>query len=186
MLPRAFAQRNKTYTWIDGVNNRLVIDTTSASKADEFIEAFLKVMHDIALAPLETKISPATAMTQWLSGDDLSSVFTIDRDCELQSTSDEKATVRYTHHDLSEEETSRHIRIGKKVTKLALTWQEKISFVLYDNLQIRRIAPHDILKESVESDQELFASDFMIMTGEASQLISDLIEALGGDKKDRE
>jgi len=53
--------------------------------------------------------------------------------------------------------------------------------VLYDTLQIRRIAPHDILKEGVESDQELFASDFTIMTGELSQLIADLIEALGGE-----
>ncbi|MCC8995961.1 MAG: recombination-associated protein RdgC [Nitrosomonas sp.] len=181
LLPRAFAQRHKTYAWIDGINNRLIIDTTSTSKADEFVEAFLKAMHNIALAPLETKISPTTAMTQWLSGDDLSSVFTIDRDCELQSSSDEKATVRYTHHDLDAEETSRHIRVGKKVIKLALTWQRKISFVLYDTLQIRRIAPHDILKEGVESDQELFASDFTIMTGELSQLIADLIEGLGGE-----
>lgn len=181
LLPRAFAQRHKTYAWIDAVNNRLIIDTTSPSKADEFVETFLKAMHSIALAPLETKISPATAMTQWLSGDDLSSVFTIDRDCELQSMSDEKATIRYTHHELSTEEASRHIRVGKRVIKLALTWQDKISFVLYDNLQIRRIAPQDILRESTESDEDLFASDFILMTAEASQLISDLIEALGGE-----
>ena len=53
--------------------------------------------------------------------------------------------------------------------------------MLYDNLQIRRIAPQDILRESNESDEDLFASDFILMTAEASQLISDLIEALGGE-----
>lgn len=184
LLPRAFTQCHKTYAWIDAVKNRLVIDTTSANKAEEFVEALIKSVHGFTLAPLETKISPSSAMTQWLSGDDLPSVFTIDRDCELQGMNDEKATVKYTHHVLDADETTRHIRAGKKVIKLAMTWNSKISFVLHDNLQLRRIAPQDILKEPTESTEELFASDFAIMTGELSQLITDMIDALGGEDRD--
>ncbi len=184
LLPRAFAQRHKTYAWIDAVKNRLVIDTASANKAEELVEGLIKSMHGFTLAPLETKISPSSAMTRWLSGDDLPSTFTIDRDCELQGMSDEKATVKYTHHVLDAEETVRHIRAGKKVIKLAMTWNCKISFVLHDNLQLRRIAPQGILKEPTESTEELFASDFAIMTGELSQLIADVIEALGGEDGD--
>jgi len=184
LLPRAFAQRHKTYAWIDAVKNRLIIDTTSANKAEEFVEGLIKSMNGFTLAPLETHISPSSAMTRWLSGDDLPSIFTIDRDCELQGMNDEKATVKYTHHVLDAEETARHIRAGKKVIKLAMTWNSKISFVLHDNLQLRRIAPQDILKEPAESTEELFASDFAIMTGELSQLITDMIEALGGEDHD--
>ncbi|PXW89035.1 recombination associated protein RdgC [Nitrosomonas sp. Nm84] len=184
LLPRAFTQCHKTYAWIDAVKNRLIIDTTSASKAEEFVEALIKSVHGFTLAPLETKISPSSAMTRWLSGDDLPSIFTIDRDCELQGMNDEKATVKYTHHVLDADETARHIRAGKKVTKLAMTWNSKISFVLHDNLQLRRIAPQDILKEPTESTEELFASDFAIMTGELSQLITDMIDALGGEDRD--
>ena len=181
LLPRAFTQRHKTYAWIDGIKNRLIIDTASANKADELVEVLVKSVHGLTLAPLETQISPSSAMTRWLSGDDLPSIFTIDRDCELQGMSDEKATVKYTHHVLDAEETTRHIRAGKKVIKLAMTWNSKISFVLHDNLQLRRIAPQDILKEPAESTEELFASDFAIMTGELSQLITDVIDALGGE-----
>lgn len=181
LLPRAFTQRHKTYAWIDGVKNRLIIDTASANKADELVEVLIKSLHGLTLAPLETQISPSSAMTRWLSGDDLPSIFSIDRDCELQGMSDEKATVKYTHHVLDAEETVRHIRAGKKVIKLAMTWNSKISFVLHDNLQLRRIAPQDILKEPAESTEELFASDFAIMTGELSQLITDIVEALGGE-----
>lgn len=184
LLPRAFTQCHKTYAWIDAVKNRLVIDTASANKAEEFVEALIKSVHGFTLAPLETKISPSSAMTRWLSGDDLPSIFTIDRDCELQGMNDEKATVKYTHHVLDADETARHIRAGKKVIKLAMTWNSKISFVLHDNLQLRRIAPQDILKEPTESTEELFASDFAIMTGEMSQLITDVIEALGGEDSD--
>ncbi len=181
LLPRAFTQRHKTYAWIDGVKNRLIIDTASANKADELVEVLIKSLHGLTLAPLETQISPSSAMTRWLSGDDLPAIFSIDRDCELQGMSDEKATVKYTHHILDAEETVRHIRAGKKVIKLAMTWNSKISFVLHDNLQLRRIAPQDILKEPAESTEELFASDFAIMTGELSELITDIVEALGGE-----
>ena len=184
LLPRAFAQRHKTYAWIDMLNNRLILDTSSANKAEEFVEVLIKTVQGITLAPLDSKISPSSAMTRWLSGDDLPSIFTVDRDCELQGMSDEKETIRYSHHILEAEETARHIRAGKKAIKLALTWDSKISFVLQDNLQLRRIAPQDILKESTESAEELFVSDFTIMTGELSQLITDLIDALGGEDRD--
>jgi recombination associated protein RdgC len=184
LLPRAFAQRHKTYAWIDALNNRLILDTSSANKAEEFIEVLIKTVQGITLAPLDSKISPSSAMTRWLSGDDLPSIFTVDRDCELQGMSDEKEIIRYSHHILEAEETARHIRAGKKAIKLALTWDSKISFVLQDNLQLRRIAPQDILKESTESAEELFVSDFTIMTGELSQLITDLIDALGGEDRD--
>lgn len=185
LLPRAFAQRHKTYAWIDALNNRLILDTSSAHKAEEFIEVLVKTVQGITLAPLETKISPSSAMTRWLTIDgDLPSIFTIDRDCELQGMSDEKETIKYSHHVLEAEETARHIRAGKKAIKLAMTWDSKISFVLQDNLQLRRIAPQDILKESTESAEELFVSDFTIMTGELSQLITDVIDAFGGQDTD--
>lgn len=178
LLPRAFVQCHKTYAWIDGIKNRLIIDTASTNKADEFVEVLLKSVNDLVLEPIDTQISSVSAMTRWLSGDDLPSVFTIDRDCELQSTSDEKETIRYTHHVLKAEETYRHIRKGKRVIKLAMTYDSKVSFVLQDNLQLRRITPLGILKESTGTDEELFDSDFAIMTGEYSRLIDSLIDAL--------
>lgn len=184
LLPRAFSQRQKIYAWIDVVQNRLIIDTGSSNKAEEFIECLIRSLQGLTLTPLETKISPSTMMTRWLSGDDLSTAFTIDRDCELQGMTDEKEIIKYSHHSLDAEEIGRHIRAGKKVIRLAMTWDSKISFVLHDTLQLRRIAPQDILKESAESAEELFVSDFAIMTGELSQLINELIEALGGEDRD--
>ena len=181
LLPRAFVQRHKTYAWIDAVNNRLILDTASSNKAEEFIDALLKSVPDITLAPLDTKLSPSTLMTRWLTGEEPPSIFTVDRDCELQGMNDEKETIKYTCHILEADEIARHVRAGKKAIRLAMTWDGKISFVLHDNLQLRRIAPQDILKESAESAEELFVSDFTIMSGELSQLITDVIDALGGE-----
>tara|TARA_R110002073_G_scaffold291908_2_gene457069 strand:- start:1155 stop:2000 length:846 start_codon:yes stop_codon:yes gene_type:complete len=182
LLPRAFVQRRKTCAWIDSTGEWLIIDTANTAKAEELLEVLYKSVDRLTLAPLKTQTSPSSAMTGWLSGDDLSAAFSIDRDCELRGIEDEQATVSYTHHVLDSAETSRHIKAGKKVTKLALTWRNKVSFVLHDNLQLKRIAPLDILKEPAETTEELFDSDFVIMTGELTQLIPDLIDALGGEE----
>lgn len=184
LMPRAFVHRQTNYVWIDTAEKRLIIDTGNLKRAEEIIELLIKTVPGFRIAPLETQISPSAVMTRWLAGDEPPAVFTIDRDCELQSANDEKSTVRYSHHELNADETSRHIKAGKKVTRLALTWAHKISFVLQDNLLIKRVAPLDIVKEaaeSAESADEVFDSDFVLMTGEISQLLPDLTHALGGE-----
>ncbi len=182
LLPRAFSQQRKTYAWIDPTGGWFVIDAPNLAKADELIETLFKSIDNVTLKPLKTSLSPSTAMTDWLSGGDLSSSFTIDQHCELRGKNDEKSTVSYNHHVLDSEEITRHVEAGKEATKVAMTWQNKISFILHENLQLKRITPLDILKEPVETDEELFNSDFMIMTGELMQLLPDVINILGGEE----
>ena len=182
LLPRAFSQQRKTYAWIDPTGGWFVIDAPNLAKADELIETLFKSIDNVTLKPLKTSLSPSIAMTGWLSGEDLSSSFTIDQHCELRGKNDEKSTVSYNHHVLDSEEITRHVKAGKEATKVAMTWQNKISFILHENLQLKRITPLDILKEPVETDEELFNSDFMIMTGELMQLLPDVIDILGGEE----
>ena len=183
LLPRAFALRRKTYAWINPVAGIMVVDAANIAKADELIEMLIKSVDGIALTPLKTNTSPTAAMTSWLAGDELSSAFTVDRDCELRAAGEERATVRYVRHTLEAEEIAKHIKAGKEATRLAMTWSDKISFVLHENMQIKRIAALDILTDQAEgSDQEdVFDADFAMMTGELQKLLVDVIEALGGE-----
>lgn len=183
LLPRAFVMRRKTYAWIDPIDKWLVVDTASLARADEFIEMLIRTQDAISLAPIKCEISPKAAMTGWLAGDDLPSSFTIDRDCELRVVGDEKSTVRYVRHPLDTEDVTNQIKAGKEVTKLALTWNSNLSFVLNDNLQLKRIAPLDILREQTDYSEELdmFDSDFAIMIGELKRLLPGIVSALGGE-----
>jgi recombination associated protein RdgC len=182
LLPRAFTLRHKTHAWIDTTGGWFVIDTSNINKADEFTEMLFKSVDDVTLKPLNTHFSPSAAMTGWLSGSEIPTTFTIDRHCELRGMDDEQSTVSYTRHSLDSEEITRHVKSGKEATRLAMTWRDKISFVLHENMQLRRISPLEILKEPTESTEEEFDSDFAIMTGEFAQLLPDLIEALGGEE----
>lgn len=181
LLPRAFALRRSTHAWIDPKGGWLVVDSASQAKAEEVLEALSKSSVEFSSSLVRTRISPTAAMTAWLAGSDVPSAFTIDLDCELRAREDEKAKVRYAHHSLDSEEIRKHIGAGKDVTKLAMTWSDKISFILHDNLQIKRISPLDILKEQAEASEDAFDGDFAIMTGELSRLLPDLVDALGGE-----
>ena len=98
-----------------------------------------------------------------------------------------KATVHYVRHTLDPDDVRRHIAAGKHCTRLALTWADRISLVLTENLTLKRIAPLDIIKESADShsqdEDERFDSDFALMTGELNQMLNELVAALGGEEK---
>ncbi len=183
LIPRAFAIRRKTQVWIDPEQGWMVVDAANVSKADEVVEMLIKGLEDFSVAFVKTQTSPSAAMTGWLSGVEVPEAFTVDQDCELRGRGDGGATVRYVRHALEEEEVAKHIKSGKEVTRLAMTWNDKLSFVLHDNLQLKRITPLDLIKEQAKlSEQEdTFDTDFAIMSGELRQLLPALIEALGGE-----
>lgn len=185
LLPRAFAVRRRTYAWIDTAAGLLVLDAANLAKADELVELLVKSVDGIGFAPLKTVVSPAAAMTAWLAGNDAPAAFTIDRDCELRAAGEEKSTVRYVRHTLEAEEIAKHISGGKEVTKLALTWHDRISFVLHENLQLKRLQALDLLNEQTGSDtqDDAFDADFALMTGELKKLLPALVNALEGEAR---
>lgn len=184
LLPRAFNVRRNTFAWIDIANGWLVIDAGSPGKADEVVSLLNKSLVDLRLARLDVEKAPGTAMTGWLAADDAPRGFTIDDDTELQSPVEEKATVRFVRHALDPKEVKHHINAGKQCTRLALTWANRVSFVLTDALAIKKLAAVDIVRENTEgmsqNADEQFDADFTLMTGELHGMIDDLVEALGG------
>jgi len=183
LLPRAFVSRRTTFGWIDPINGWLVIDAASPAKAEEFLEHLRKSVAGLPAKLLQVTQSPSAAMTGWMAGGEAPGAFTLDQDLELRSA--EKATVRYVKHTLEGEEIRQHIADGKVVTRLALTWGDRISFLFDEKLQLKRLSFLDILKEQAdgqaENEDERFDIDFTLMTGEVARLLDDLLEALGGE-----
>ncbi|WP_371763212.1 recombination-associated protein RdgC [Massilia sp.] len=186
LLPRAFSIRGNVWTWIDPVNGWLVVDAASPSKADDVIKLLLKAVDKLPLESLRVQQSPVAVMTGWLESDEAPYNFTIDQDTELRATGESKAAVRYVKHSLDPEDIRRHIANGKQCTRLAMTWNSRISFVLTEQLAVKGIKPLDVIKENetiTYSDDERFDNDIMLMTGELAKMLTDLVEALGGEAK---
>jgi recombination associated protein RdgC len=186
LLPQAFTKKGATLMWVSPKGKFIVIDAGSIKKADrlthQLIEALAQVGNSITLRPVSTKTSPATAMSLWLTEMEAPAGFSVDRDCELKAPDAEKATVRYARHTLDIEEVVEHIKVqGKIPTKLAMTHGGRVSFVLADDLSLKKVEVLDVVLESAKKEDAGFDADVAIVTGELSQLIPNLIEALGGE-----
>lgn len=184
LLPRAFVSRRTTYGWLDPINGWLVVDAGAQAKAEEFIEQLRKSVEGISIKPLKLVHAPAGLMTTWIAERDAPLGFTLDQDLELRSP--EEATVRYAKHALEGDEILQHIANGKSATRLGMTWNDRISFLLTDTMQLKRLAFLDIIKEASEgqsdNDDERFDLDFALMAGELTQLLDDLVAVLGGEQ----
>ena len=183
LLPRAFRLASDMRVWIDPVGGWLVIDSTSAARAGEVFSLLVKAIDRLPARPLKVAGSVAGEMTAWLSTGEAPAGFTVDQDAELRAR-DGKATVRFANQSMDLEDVARHTRAGKQCTRLALTWADRISFVLTDKLEIKRVRALDVLKEAAASAEgdadERFASDAMLMTGELSKLLAEVVDCLGG------
>jgi recombination associated protein RdgC len=186
LLPRAFPIRSAVLVWIDPVNGWLVVDASGPAKADDVVKLLLKAVDKMPLESLRVQRSPVAVMTGWLEADEAPYGFTIDQDATLRATGESRAQVGYKRHTLDPQDTRRHIAAGKQCTRLALTWNDRISFVLDESLAIKSIKPLDVLKEGaigVHDTDERFDSDFALMSGELAKLLADLIEAMGGEAR---
>jgi recombination associated protein RdgC len=184
LLPRAFSIRSNTFCWIDPVNGWLVVDAASPAKADDVIKHLLKAVDKMPLQSLRVQRSPVAVMTAWLEMDEAPHGFTVDQDTELRATGESRAAVRYVKHTLEPDDIRRHIASGKQCTRLAMTWTDKISFVLTESLAVKGIKPLDVLKESdsvSRDDNERFDNDMLLMTGELSAMLADIVASLGGE-----
>ena len=185
LLPKAFPVRSTIQVWIDPVNGWIGIDASSPAKAELVFKYLVKCVEQLPVASLRLCRSTTTAMTEWLSEDEAPGNFTVDNEAELQSVSEGKATVKYTRHSLDAQDVRNHIVAGKQCLNLAMTWNSKISFVLSGNTTIKRIRPLEVMKNhadpTVKGSDDVFDSDWALMTGELNSLIGGLIDALGGE-----
>jgi recombination associated protein RdgC len=186
-LPRAFTRSKKVFAWIDPVNGWLGIDAPSLARAEDVLESLRQALDSLPLSLLRTERTPSGAMADWLSSGEAPDGFSIDDDTELCSVSEDGAKVRYMRHPLEGNDVREHLEAGKMPTRLALTFDDRISFVLTDKLEIKRLNFLDVVREQLSDDhddaQSLFDAEFTLMTGEFKRLLPAVSDALGGEIK---
>ncbi len=180
LLPRAFSVARDVRVWIDPVAKWLVIDAASAAQSDEVLSALGRSLYPYPVEPLKLGQSPSALMTGWLLDGQPPEGFSIDGDSQWQASGDQAASIRYVRHDLPEPTIQSHVQDGYQCVRLALTWQDRISFVLTDTGDIKRLSALDVLQERAhdsltQTAEERFESDFTLMSAELVKLFDDLL-----------
>lgn len=183
LLPMAFTKQSAIRVWIAPAQQLLMIDASSANRAEEVVTLLVKALDGLALHLIQTAETPASCMAAWLMDGIAPEGFSIDRECELKSADEMKSVVRYARHALDIEEVRAHLAGGKAPTRLAMSYKDRVSFMLTDTFAIKKITFLDVVFEGKDSPEKdaAFDADAAIATGELAKLLPVLIDALGGE-----
>ena len=182
---RALTRRRVIRAWIDPLAGWFAVDASGIAGAETVVEALGDTLGSFAPLAIETERSPHAAMSSWLMRGAAPARFSIDDDLELHTAEKSKTVIRYTRHPLDGKEIQAHLASGKYPTRLGLTWNDRVSFVLTDKLQVKRLDFLEMSKDSTEGEDvdpaEQFDIDFAVMAGELASLLKDLTQVLGKD-----
>lgn len=188
LLPRAFVKNSRTQLWIDITNGLIVVDASSAKRAEDALALLRKSLGSLPVVPLTTENPVELTMTEWVRSGNAPAGFIMGDSAELKAILTDGGVARVKKQDLTSEEIATHIEAGKVVTKLALDWMERVTFTLTDSATLNRLKFCDelVLQNDDMNREDVLArfdADFVLMTGELSALIKQLITALGGEAK---
>lgn len=183
LLPQAFTKSSFITGYIDTNQQLLVINVSSRNKADDFMALLRKAIGSLPVEPIRKTGDLELLLTHWLKDQTLPSAFELAMEAELKSPEENGAIIRLKQQDLTADEIMAHLETGIQVTKLALTWQERITFILHEDVSLKRIKFTDLVKEQQQDidDQDKLAkldADFTLMTGEFAEFFVYLIELI--------
>lgn len=177
MTQTAFTTISKIHAYIDTQKGFIVVDASSTNKAENVLTYLRRALGSLPCVPLSVKDRPRHVMTAWLDKSPENVV--IGSECLLEGEEGEKVKVK--NLDLSSREIEEHRSMGREITQIAIDFNDHMTFIINENLQIKRLKFSDeIAFTDAESEEERFDADFSIMTSELSELIDSMIDWFGG------
>ena len=182
LLPRAFVRPVRTDALVDATLGVIAIDTSSRKSAEAVVSEVRRALGSFPALPLNAEVAPRAILTGWLAGDALPDGLALGDECELRDPADSGAVVKIQRMELSGEEIAKHLEAGKQCTRLALVLDDHVSFVIGEDLIVRKFKLLDGAVDALESTEhdDLVAelqARFALMTGEFKRLFPVLEKA---------
>ena len=183
LLPRAFVRPGRTDAILDLEHGICVVDTSSRKQAENVVSEIRQALGSFPALPLNAEIAPRSVLTGWIAGEPLPDGLSLGDECELKDAADKGAVVKCQRQELLSDEVARHLEAGKQVTRLALALDDHVSFVLGEDLVVRKFKLLEVAVDSLESTErdDLHAeldARFALMSGELKRLFAVLEPAL--------
>ncbi|EHA16312.1 recombination-associated protein RdgC [Halomonas sp. HAL1] len=187
LLPRAFVRSQKIDLWWDTKGQMIGINASSRTRAEDILDLLRETLGSLKVTPLSSQTLPIRAMTTWL-GDVASrpADLQLGDQVELKAKGDD-GVLRARQVDLDSDEIQQLLESGRQASKLAVSLEGRLSFMLHDDLALKSLRFGDALIEEADhaddGDDALarLETDFILMAQALSTDIPRLIEWLGGE-----
>lgn len=183
LLPRAFVKSSRTDAMLDLQHGYIAVDSSSRKTGETVVSEIRGLLGSFPALPLNAEVAPRSVLTGWIAGEPLPEGLSLGEECEMKDPSEGGAVVKCQHQELRCEEIDKHLEAGKQVTKLALILDDHVSFVLGEDLGIRKLKFLDGALDQLEHSDEDGAraeteARFALMSGEVRRLFLLLEPAL--------
>ena len=183
LLPRAFVKSSRTDAFLDLQHGYVAVDSSSRKTGENVMSDIRGMLGSFPAMPLNAEVAPRSILTSWIAGDPLPQGLSLGDECELRDPTDNGAIVKCQHQELQSDEIAKHLEAGKQVTRLALTLDDHLSFVLGEDLIIRKLKFLDGAVDQLESNEREdmraeLAARFALFSGEVRRLFLTLEPAL--------
>ncbi|HET6430678.1 recombination-associated protein RdgC [Dyella sp.] len=184
LLPRAFVRTSRMSSYVDRKNGWLVLDTSSRKSAENSLTQIREALGSFPAVPLAPEEGPRVLMTDWLANGTLPAGLALGDEVELRDpASNTGAIAKCRRQELDSEEIKEHLRNGKQVFQLGLVFDDRMSFVLGEDLIVRKLKFLDVvLDEMGDSHADAAAeadASFALLTLELERLLAKLEEWFG-------
>lgn len=179
LLPRAFVRQSRTAAYVDRRAGWIVVDTSSRSAAETVLSQIREALGSFPAVPLAPEESPRVLLTHWVSTGDLPAGFALGDEIELRDPATASGAIaRCRRQDLDTDEVREHLRTGKQVYRIGLVFDDRISFVLGDDLVLRKVKFTDVVLDEQSDSPESMAAEldanFALMALEYERLLARL------------
>lgn len=184
LLPRAFSKYSNINAYIDTLKKILVIDTGSRKKCEGLILLLKSSLESEGFnaKPFCTKENPANVMSNWVLGEGVPDAVEVGEKCTIREE-DGKGTIKYNKQDLDDSNLYDYLNHDKCVSELDMFWEDKLSCIVNEDLQIKSIKYQDISEAETDSSDDEFAkldTEFYLMSSYLSEFYLYMIECFGG------
>jgi len=175
LLPRAFVRPLRTNAYLDREHGFIAVDSFSRKSAENLVSELRRAMGSFPALPLNAEVSARALLTGWIGGEQLPPGLELGDECELKDPVERGAVVRCQRQELVGDEIAKHLESGKQCTRLALILDAHLSFVLGDDLVVRKLKFLDGAVDQLENTErdsieaELDAR-FALMSAELKRL----------------
>ncbi|MTC63231.1 recombination-associated protein RdgC, partial [Providencia alcalifaciens] len=85
LLPRAFSKESTVSVWIDNDNQRIIVDASSAKRAEDTLALLRKTLGSLPVVPLTMKTPIELTLTDWLRDGVIPQGFNLTDEAELKA-----------------------------------------------------------------------------------------------------
>ncbi len=176
LTPRAIPTRTTYTVLIDHNAGRLLLSNTSAP----IITAVSSRLYRDTTIMLDTleRWPGRETMTGWLADYDSQDDYalTVDDTVEMEFPGENGKMLRYQRANLSAQDVLRNLGLGAKVTALAVTWDNQVSFTLGgDKGCVSKVKALEITKVD-DKDPDSWDNTFWLVTETLHKMINNLTE----------